>query len=138
MLFQMNDSSLFFSNCNFKADQKSFLELRGLEVPPWHAALRLQAVAAAANMLQFALSAYNLLCRCLGVAFAVWFTLLFVIIIVPAVLGVSLGIHGFYIRTLCRLFEVRVWNRMIQESYKKDICHIFINVTALSDSASLT
>ncbi|XP_024155108.1 glycerol-3-phosphate acyltransferase 4 isoform X1 [Oryzias melastigma] len=56
-------------------------------------------------MLQFALSAYNLLCRCLGVAFAVWFTLLFVIIIVPAVLGVSLGIHGFYIRTLCRLFE---------------------------------
>uniref|UniRef100_A0A3B3B6M4 Glycerol-3-phosphate acyltransferase 4 n=1 Tax=Oryzias melastigma TaxID=30732 RepID=A0A3B3B6M4_ORYME len=43
--------------------------------------------------------------RCLGVAFAVWFTLLFVIIIVPAVLGVSLGIHGFYIRTLCRLFE---------------------------------
>uniref|UniRef100_A0A3B3B835 Glycerol-3-phosphate acyltransferase 4 n=1 Tax=Oryzias melastigma TaxID=30732 RepID=A0A3B3B835_ORYME len=32
---------------------------------------------------------------CLGVAFAVWFTLLFVIIIVPAVLGVSLGIHGY-------------------------------------------
>uniref|UniRef100_A0A3P9L3L2 Glycerol-3-phosphate acyltransferase 4 n=1 Tax=Oryzias latipes TaxID=8090 RepID=A0A3P9L3L2_ORYLA len=42
---------------------------------------------------------------CLGITFVVWFTILFVIIIVPAVLEVSLGIHRFYIRTLCRVFE---------------------------------
>uniref|UniRef100_H2LY74 Glycerol-3-phosphate acyltransferase 4 n=1 Tax=Oryzias latipes TaxID=8090 RepID=H2LY74_ORYLA len=53
----------------------------------------------------FAQSACNLLCRCLGITFVVWFTILFVIIIVPAVLEVSLGIHRFYIRTLCRVFE---------------------------------
>uniref|UniRef100_A0A8C7XYX7 Glycerol-3-phosphate acyltransferase 4 n=1 Tax=Oryzias sinensis TaxID=183150 RepID=A0A8C7XYX7_9TELE len=56
-------------------------------------------------MLQFAQSACNLLCRCLGITFVVWFTILFVIITVPAVLEVSLGIHRFYIRTLCRVFE---------------------------------
>uniref|UniRef100_A0A8C7Y1Y4 Glycerol-3-phosphate acyltransferase 4 n=1 Tax=Oryzias sinensis TaxID=183150 RepID=A0A8C7Y1Y4_9TELE len=42
---------------------------------------------------------------CLGITFVVWFTILFVIITVPAVLEVSLGIHRFYIRTLCRVFE---------------------------------
>uniref|UniRef100_A0AAQ5Z107 Phospholipid/glycerol acyltransferase domain-containing protein n=1 Tax=Amphiprion ocellaris TaxID=80972 RepID=A0AAQ5Z107_AMPOC len=42
---------------------------------------------------------------CLGISITVWFTLLFVFIIMPAVLGVSFGIRSFYMRTLLKIFE---------------------------------
>lgn len=41
----------------------------------------------------------------LGISFTVWFTLLLVFIIVPAILGVSFGIRKLYMRTLLRIFE---------------------------------
>ncbi|KAM9306979.1 glycerol-3-phosphate acyltransferase 4-like [Pholidichthys leucotaenia] len=45
------------------------------------------------------------LCRCLTVFFTGWLTLLFAFIIVPAIVGVSLGIRSLYLRTLIRIFE---------------------------------
>ncbi|XP_035524417.1 glycerol-3-phosphate acyltransferase 4-like [Morone saxatilis] len=56
-------------------------------------------------MTWFTFPADNLLCRCLGISITVWFTLLFVFIIVPAVLGVSIGIRRLYIVTLLKVFE---------------------------------
>uniref|UniRef100_A0AAQ5XZ75 Phospholipid/glycerol acyltransferase domain-containing protein n=1 Tax=Amphiprion ocellaris TaxID=80972 RepID=A0AAQ5XZ75_AMPOC len=56
-------------------------------------------------MAWFTFPADNLLCRCLGISITVWFTLLFVFIIMPAVLGVSFGIRSFYMRTLLKIFE---------------------------------
>lgn len=49
----------------------------------------------------------NLLCILLGISFTVWFTLLLVFIIVPAILGVSFGIRRLYMKTLLKIFEVR-------------------------------
>lgn len=46
-----------------------------------------------------------MLCRCLGISVTVWLTILIVFIIVPAVLGVSLGIRRLYMRTLLKIFE---------------------------------
>lgn len=48
----------------------------------------------------------NLLCILLGISFTVWFTLLLVFIIVPAILGVSFGIRRLYMKTLLKIFEV--------------------------------
>ncbi|XP_045923335.1 glycerol-3-phosphate acyltransferase 4-like isoform X2 [Micropterus dolomieu] len=47
----------------------------------------------------------DMLCRCLGISVTVWLTILIVFIIVPAVLGVSLGIRRLYMRTLLKIFE---------------------------------
>ncbi|MEQ2241565.1 hypothetical protein ILYODFUR_026578 [Ilyodon furcidens] len=49
----------------------------------------------------------NLLCILLGISFTVWFTLLLVFIIVPAIFGVSFGIRRLYMKTLLKIFEVR-------------------------------
>ncbi|XP_044029326.1 glycerol-3-phosphate acyltransferase 4-like isoform X2 [Siniperca chuatsi] len=56
-------------------------------------------------MTWFTFPADNLLCRCLGISITVWLTILFAFIIVPAVLGVSLGIRRLYMRTLLKIFE---------------------------------
>uniref|UniRef100_A0A8C8HKM4 Phospholipid/glycerol acyltransferase domain-containing protein n=1 Tax=Oncorhynchus tshawytscha TaxID=74940 RepID=A0A8C8HKM4_ONCTS len=50
----------------------------------------------------------NLLCILLGISFTVWFTLLLVFIIVPAIFGVSFGIRQLYMKTLLKIFEVSV------------------------------
>ncbi|XP_034565815.1 glycerol-3-phosphate acyltransferase 4-like isoform X2 [Notolabrus celidotus] len=47
----------------------------------------------------------NLLCRCLSITITLWLTLLLVFTIVPAVLGVSLGVRRVYLRTLLKIFE---------------------------------
>lgn len=48
----------------------------------------------------------SLICMLLGISFTVWFTLLLVFIIVPAILGVSFGIRRLYMKSLIKLFEV--------------------------------
>lgn len=50
----------------------------------------------------------NLLCMLLGISFTVWFTLLLVFIIVPAIFGLSFGIRNLYMKTLLKVFEVSV------------------------------
>uniref|UniRef100_A0A8C2Q7M0 Glycerol-3-phosphate acyltransferase 4 n=1 Tax=Cyprinus carpio TaxID=7962 RepID=A0A8C2Q7M0_CYPCA len=45
----------------------------------------------------------NLLCMLLGISFTVWFTLLLVFIIVPAIFGVSFGIRRLYMKTLLKV-----------------------------------
>uniref|UniRef100_A0A3Q3EEP8 Glycerol-3-phosphate acyltransferase 4 n=1 Tax=Labrus bergylta TaxID=56723 RepID=A0A3Q3EEP8_9LABR len=47
----------------------------------------------------------NLICILLGISFTVWFTLLLVFIIVPAIFGVSFGIRRLYMKTLLKIFE---------------------------------
>uniref|UniRef100_A0A665VYA4 Phospholipid/glycerol acyltransferase domain-containing protein n=1 Tax=Echeneis naucrates TaxID=173247 RepID=A0A665VYA4_ECHNA len=47
----------------------------------------------------------NLVCILLGISFTVWFTLLLVFIIVPAIFGVSFGIRRLYMKTLLKIFE---------------------------------
>uniref|UniRef100_A0AAX7UT22 Phospholipid/glycerol acyltransferase domain-containing protein n=1 Tax=Astatotilapia calliptera TaxID=8154 RepID=A0AAX7UT22_ASTCA len=47
----------------------------------------------------------NLVCILLGISFTVWFTLLLVFIIVPAIFGVSFGIRRLYMKTLLKVFE---------------------------------
>uniref|UniRef100_A0A8C6T779 Glycerol-3-phosphate acyltransferase 4 n=1 Tax=Neogobius melanostomus TaxID=47308 RepID=A0A8C6T779_9GOBI len=58
-------------------------------------------------MTWFVFSFDNLLCRCVGIAVTLWWTLLLILIIVPTVLGVSIGIRSFYMRTLLKIFKVR-------------------------------
>ncbi|XP_027022791.1 glycerol-3-phosphate acyltransferase 4 [Tachysurus fulvidraco] len=48
---------------------------------------------------------HNLLYTLLGVSFTVWFTLLLVFIIVPAIFDVSFGIRRLYMNTLLKVFE---------------------------------
>uniref|UniRef100_A0A673LVE7 Glycerol-3-phosphate acyltransferase 4-like n=1 Tax=Sinocyclocheilus rhinocerous TaxID=307959 RepID=A0A673LVE7_9TELE len=50
----------------------------------------------------------NLLCMLLGISFTVWFTLLLVFIIVPAIFGLSFGIRGLYMKTLLKVFKVSI------------------------------
>lgn len=50
----------------------------------------------------------SLVCILLGISFTVWFTLLLVFIIVPAIFGVSFGIRRLYMKSLVKVFEVRV------------------------------
>lgn len=52
----------------------------------------------------------NLLCMLLGISLTVWFTLLLVFIIVPAIFGVSFGIRRLYMNTLLKVFEVSAEN----------------------------
>uniref|UniRef100_A0A7N6BBZ8 Phospholipid/glycerol acyltransferase domain-containing protein n=1 Tax=Anabas testudineus TaxID=64144 RepID=A0A7N6BBZ8_ANATE len=47
----------------------------------------------------------SLVCILLGISFTVWFTLLLVFIIVPAIFGVSFGIRRLYMKTLLKVFE---------------------------------
>lgn len=47
----------------------------------------------------------GLICMLLGISFTLWFTLLLVFIIVPAILGVSFGIRRLYMKSLLKLFE---------------------------------
>ncbi|KAM9475055.1 glycerol-3-phosphate acyltransferase 4-like [Clarias gariepinus] len=46
----------------------------------------------------------NLLCMLLGISFTVWFTLLLVFIIVPAIFGLSFGIRRLYMNGLLKVF----------------------------------
>lgn len=48
----------------------------------------------------------NLLCMLLGISFTVWFTLLLVFIIVPAIFGLSFGIRSLYMKMLLKVFKV--------------------------------
>lgn len=62
----------------------------------------------------------NLVCILLGISFTVWFTLLLVFIIVPAILGVSFGIRRLYMKSLLKIFEVR--NGYMQQKHKVTQC----------------
>ena len=50
----------------------------------------------------------NLICILLGISLTVWFTMLLVFIIVPAIFGVSFGIRRLYMKTLLKVFKVSV------------------------------
>ncbi|XP_038869405.1 glycerol-3-phosphate acyltransferase 4-like [Salvelinus namaycush] len=63
----------------------------------------------------------NLLCILLGISFTVWFTLLLVFIIVPAIFGVSFGIRRLYMKTLLKIFE---WATHRIERGAKDNNHL--------------
>uniref|UniRef100_A0A673C2B6 Phospholipid/glycerol acyltransferase domain-containing protein n=1 Tax=Sphaeramia orbicularis TaxID=375764 RepID=A0A673C2B6_9TELE len=64
----------------------------------------------------------NLLCILLGISFTVWFTLLLVFIIVPAIFGVSFGIRRLYMKTLLKVFE---WATLRIERGAKEKNHHF-------------
>uniref|UniRef100_A0A8C7V635 Phospholipid/glycerol acyltransferase domain-containing protein n=1 Tax=Oncorhynchus mykiss TaxID=8022 RepID=A0A8C7V635_ONCMY len=66
----------------------------------------------------------NLLCILLGISFTVWFTLLLVFIIVPAIFGVSFGIRQLYMKTLLKIFE---WATHRIERGAKDNNHLFVS-----------
>ncbi|XP_062268290.1 glycerol-3-phosphate acyltransferase 4-like [Platichthys flesus] len=70
----------------------------------------------------------NLLC--LSISITVWLGLLFVLMIVPSVLGVSFGMRRLYMRTLLRIFEwatirmeieAKKNNQELYKPYSKDI-----------------
>ncbi|TRY60182.1 hypothetical protein DNTS_003793 [Danionella cerebrum] len=63
----------------------------------------------------------NLLCMLLGISFTVWFTLLLVFIIVPAIFGLSFGIRGFYMKMLLKVFE---WATVKMETGAKEKKHL--------------
>ncbi|KAL4623085.1 glycerol-3-phosphate acyltransferase 4 [Arapaima gigas] len=63
----------------------------------------------------------NLLCMLLGISFTVWFTLLLVFIIVPAIFGVSFGIRRLYMKTLLKVFE---WATLRIERGAKEKNHL--------------
>ncbi|XP_028654883.1 glycerol-3-phosphate acyltransferase 4 [Erpetoichthys calabaricus] len=62
----------------------------------------------------------NLICTLLGISFTVWFTLLLVFIIVPAIFGVSFGIRKLYMKTLLKIFEwatLRIQRGVIEKNH---------------------
>uniref|UniRef100_A0A669CS18 Glycerol-3-phosphate acyltransferase 4 n=1 Tax=Oreochromis niloticus TaxID=8128 RepID=A0A669CS18_ORENI len=63
----------------------------------------------------------NLVCILLGISFTVWFTLLLVFIIVPAIFGVSFGIRRLYMKTLLKVFE---WATLRIERGAKEKNHL--------------
>uniref|UniRef100_A0A3Q3N0D5 Glycerol-3-phosphate acyltransferase 4 n=1 Tax=Labrus bergylta TaxID=56723 RepID=A0A3Q3N0D5_9LABR len=63
----------------------------------------------------------NLLYRCLSITITVWLTLLIVFAIVPAVFGVSIGVRRLYIRTLLKIFEVRIIAKEPPSSLQQEI-----------------
>ncbi|KAM6902645.1 glycerol-3-phosphate acyltransferase 4 isoform 2-T2 [Xenentodon cancila] len=69
------------------------------------------------GMVWFTWPADNLLCWCPSLSITVWWTLLFVLIIVPAVLGGFLNIHTIYVRTLLKIFE---WASLLMETRAKN------------------
>uniref|UniRef100_A0A9J8CDJ8 Phospholipid/glycerol acyltransferase domain-containing protein n=2 Tax=Cyprinus carpio TaxID=7962 RepID=A0A9J8CDJ8_CYPCA len=71
----------------------------------------------------------NLLCMLLGISFTVWFTLLLVFIIVPAIFGVSFGIRRLYMKTLLKVFE---WATMRMERGAKEKNHLLYKPCSLN------
>uniref|UniRef100_A0A8C2Q7B3 Glycerol-3-phosphate acyltransferase 4 n=1 Tax=Cyprinus carpio TaxID=7962 RepID=A0A8C2Q7B3_CYPCA len=69
----------------------------------------------------------NLLCMLLGISFTVWFTLLLVFIIVPAIFGVSFGIRRLYMKTLLKVFEVS--QELILSGFQDAVVHTDLFVT---------
>ncbi|KAI5094766.1 glycerol-3-phosphate acyltransferase 4 [Silurus meridionalis] len=63
----------------------------------------------------------NLLCMLLGISFTVWFTLLLVFIVVPAIFGLSFGIRRLYMNALLKVFE---WATMRIERGAKEKNHL--------------
>ncbi|XP_062399806.1 glycerol-3-phosphate acyltransferase 4-like [Sardina pilchardus] len=63
----------------------------------------------------------NLVCMLLGISFTVWFTLLLVFIIVPAIFGLSFGIRRLYMKTLLKVFE---WATLRIERGAKEKNHL--------------
>ncbi|XP_048834405.1 glycerol-3-phosphate acyltransferase 4-like [Brienomyrus brachyistius] len=63
----------------------------------------------------------NLLCMLLGISFTVWFTLLLVFIIVPAIFGVSFGIRRLCMKTLIKIFK---WATLRIERGAKEKKHL--------------
>uniref|UniRef100_A0A3B4VCW8 Glycerol-3-phosphate acyltransferase 4 n=1 Tax=Seriola dumerili TaxID=41447 RepID=A0A3B4VCW8_SERDU len=76
----------------------------------------------------------NLVCILLGISFTVWFTLLLVFIIVPAIFGVSFGIRRLYMKTLLKIFE---WATLRIERGAKEKNHLlykpYSNVESIMD-----
>lgn len=62
----------------------------------------------------------SVLCNLLGLSVTLWFTLLLVFIIVPAIFGVSFGIRRLYMKTLLRIFT---WATLRIERGVKENCH---------------
>uniref|UniRef100_A0A4W4ESP4 Phospholipid/glycerol acyltransferase domain-containing protein n=1 Tax=Electrophorus electricus TaxID=8005 RepID=A0A4W4ESP4_ELEEL len=63
----------------------------------------------------------NLLCMLLGISFTVWFTLLLVFIVVPAIFGLSFGIRTLYMKVLLKVFE---WATLRIERGAKEKKHL--------------
>ncbi|KAG7281318.1 hypothetical protein CRUP_031001 [Coryphaenoides rupestris] len=63
----------------------------------------------------------NLPCILLGISFTLWFTLLLVFIIVPAISGVSFGIRRLYMKTLLKIFA---WATLRLERGAKEKNHL--------------
>uniref|UniRef100_A0A671R7H8 Glycerol-3-phosphate acyltransferase 4-like n=1 Tax=Sinocyclocheilus anshuiensis TaxID=1608454 RepID=A0A671R7H8_9TELE len=71
----------------------------------------------------------NLLCMLLGISFTVWFTLLLVFIIVPAIFGLSFGIRRLYMKTLLKVFE---WATVRMERGAKEKKHLLYKPYSLN------
>ncbi|XP_016105801.1 glycerol-3-phosphate acyltransferase 4-like [Sinocyclocheilus grahami] len=71
----------------------------------------------------------NLLCMLLGISFTVWFTLLLVFIIVPAIFGLSFGIRGLYMKTLLKVFK---WATVRMERGAKEKNHLLYKPYSLN------
>ncbi|XP_016084386.1 glycerol-3-phosphate acyltransferase 4-like [Sinocyclocheilus grahami] len=71
----------------------------------------------------------NLLCMLLGISFTVWFTLLLVFIIVPAIFGLSFGIRRLYMKTLLKVFE---WATVRMERGAKEKNHLLYKPYSLN------
>ncbi|KAI7797440.1 glycerol-3-phosphate acyltransferase 4-like [Triplophysa rosa] len=69
----------------------------------------------------------NLLCMLLGISFTVWFTLLLVFIIVPAIFGLSFGIRTLYMKTLLKVFK---WATLRIERGAKEKNHLLYKTNA--------
>ncbi|XP_065103620.1 glycerol-3-phosphate acyltransferase 4-like [Paramisgurnus dabryanus] len=69
----------------------------------------------------------NLLCMLLGISFTVWFTLLLVFIIVPAVFGLSFGFRTLYMKMLLKVFK---WATMRMERGAKENNHLLYKTNA--------
>ncbi|XP_018419201.1 PREDICTED: glycerol-3-phosphate acyltransferase 4 [Nanorana parkeri] len=80
----------------------------------------------------------SVLCNLLGLSVTLWFTLLLVFIIVPAIFGVSFGIRWLYMKTLLRIFT---WATLRIERGVKENCHTLYkplsNGIIAKDSTSL-
>ncbi|XP_076845071.1 glycerol-3-phosphate acyltransferase 4-like [Brachyhypopomus gauderio] len=63
----------------------------------------------------------SLLYMLLGVSFTVWFTLLLVFIVVPAIFGLSFGIRTLYMKVLLKVFE---WATLRIERSAKEKKHL--------------
>uniref|UniRef100_A0A9J7YJE0 Phospholipid/glycerol acyltransferase domain-containing protein n=3 Tax=Cyprinus carpio TaxID=7962 RepID=A0A9J7YJE0_CYPCA len=71
----------------------------------------------------------NLLCMLLGISFTVWFTLLLVFIIVPAIFGLSFGIRSLYMKMLLKVFK---WATVRMERGAKEKNHLLYKPYSLN------